>query len=181
MEASAQESYLVTEVMTAAPQKLQLMLIDAAIRWAEKARRLWREQNDEQASEALIRAQEIVGQMLGSLNPEPAPELVRKVAAVYLFIFRSFMEANLRRDEGKLDDALRVLRTERETWRQVCEKLGTARQEHCSAAGPGGQTTGPRNPPDSGTSDPPSRASGVPSFGGAAADSTGREGLCLEA
>lgn len=181
MEASAQESYLVTEVLTAAPQKLQLMLIDAAIRWAEKARRLWREQRDDQAGEALIRAQEIVGQMLASLNPEPAPALVRKVAAVYLFIFRSFMEANLRRDEGKLDDALRILRTERETWRQVCEKLGTQRQEACSAAVPGGQTTGPRNPPDSGGTYSPSSVTRTPTAGGPATDSTGQEGLCLEA
>jgi len=50
MDASAHESYLVTEVMTATPQKLQLMLIDAAIRSAEKARRLWHEQEDDWAA-----------------------------------------------------------------------------------------------------------------------------------
>jgi len=105
MEASAQESYLVTEVMTATPQKLQLMLIDAAIRSAEKARRLWQEQKNDEACEALIHAQEIVGQMLASLNHEPAPELTRKVAAVYLFIFRSLMEANFHRDESRRKQA----------------------------------------------------------------------------
>ncbi len=181
MEGSAQESYLVTEVITAAPQKLQLMLIDAAIRAAEKARRLWREQKDEQACEALIRAQEIVGQILGSLNHEPAPDLVRKVAAVYLFIFRSLMEAGFQRDERKLDDALKVLRAERETWRQVCERLGTARQPDCSASTLAGSPPAPPIPPVRGTSPPPLGRATTPAADGPRAATASGDGLCLEA
>ena len=37
MPSPAHENYLVTEVMTATPQKLQLMLIEAAIRCAARA------------------------------------------------------------------------------------------------------------------------------------------------
>ena len=47
MQASAQSNYLETEVMTAPPQKLQLMLVEAAIRSAERARAMWREEDDE--------------------------------------------------------------------------------------------------------------------------------------
>jgi len=122
MNPSARENYLETEVLTATPQKLQLMLIDAAIRSAERARQQWKEGADDHACESLIRAQEIVSEILGGLNQEEAPELSRKLASVYLFIFRSLMEANYRHDKQKLDDALRVLHVERETWRQVCEK-----------------------------------------------------------
>jgi hypothetical protein len=53
-----------------------------------------------------------------------APELVANVAAVYNFVFRSLIEAGLKRDAGKLENAVRVLEIERETWRQVCERLG---------------------------------------------------------
>ncbi len=183
MEASAHQSYLVTEVMTAAPQKLQLMLIDAAIRSAEKARRLWREQKDEEACEALIHAQEIVGQMLGSLNHEPAPDLVRKVAAVYLFVFRSLMEANFHRDEHKLDDALKVLRTERETWRQVCEKLGTSRPPDSSPPTPdtSSEAAAAHIPPGQAAAGSSRPGSGIPATDGPGADTAGGEGLCLEA
>lgn len=128
MEGSAREQYLVAEVMTATPQKLQLMLVEAAIRFAGRARQLWAERKDEEAAEALIRAQDVVGQMLASLDRESSLPLVRKVAAVYLFVFRCLMEANCQRDERKLDDALKVLEEERETWRQVCEKFGSRRQ-----------------------------------------------------
>jgi len=128
MQSSASESYLVTEVMTATPQKLQLMLIEAAIRSAQRARQNWQAQEEEQAGEAILHAQQVVGEMIAALDQETDSELVKKVAAVYLFVFRSLMEANFRRDENKLDDALRVLEIERATWRQVCDKLGSAKQ-----------------------------------------------------
>jgi flagellar secretion chaperone FliS len=126
MQSSAHENYLVTHVMTATPQKLQLMLIEAAIRSAERARQKWQSNDDEQACEALIRAQEIVSELLASLDRETSPELVKKVAAVYLFVFRSLVEANTGHDEQKLGDAIRVLEIERQTWREVCEKLGSS-------------------------------------------------------
>ena len=124
MQSTALKNYLAAEVMTATPQKLQLMLIEAAIRSAQRARAQWQAQRNDQACESLIHAQEIIGELLASLNRETAPELIAEVAAVYLFVFRSLMEANYRRDEAKLNDAIRVLEVERETWQQVCEKLG---------------------------------------------------------
>ena len=137
MESSARENYLATEVMTATPQKLQLMVLDAAIRSAERTQQHWRAEEDEEASETLIHAQQIMGELVGSLNREGDTELVKKIAAVYLFVFRSLTEANFYHDEEKLNDAIKILKVERETWRQVCEQLGTAKppgEEPASAA-----------------------------------------------
>lgn len=134
MESSARNSYLVTEVMTATPQKLQLMLLDAAIRAAQRARQRWQTKDDGRACEDLIHAQQIMGELLAGLDGEVDSDLVKKVASVYLFIFRSLMEANHDRDEKKLDDALKVLKVERETWRQVCEELGSKLPKDQAAA-----------------------------------------------
>jgi flagellar protein FliS len=124
MQSATCESYLVTEVLTSTPQKLQLLLIEGAIRAIERTRQKWRAGDDEQAAESLIRAQEIVAQMLAGLNTDVDPELVKKVAAVYVYIFRSLVDSHLERDEKRLDDALRVLEVERGTWREVCARLG---------------------------------------------------------
>jgi flagellar protein FliS len=126
MTYSARENYLATEVLTAPPQKLHLMLIEAAIRCAERARQHWRAHETEQATEAIIRAEDVLGELMAGLNREIDAGLVKKTAGLYLFVFRTLMEANSRQDESKLDDALKVLKVERETWRQVCERLGTA-------------------------------------------------------
>ena len=125
MHALPQDNYLATEVTTATPQKLQLMLIETVIRLTERARHHWHAGQPDQASEALIRGQEILIEMLGGFNRDVDPELTKKVAAVYLFLHRSLMEANFHRDEKRLDDALSVLQVERETWRLVCQ-LGSS-------------------------------------------------------
>lgn len=128
MESNVRDNYLATEVMTATPQKLQLMLIEAALRFGHQANRCWSEGRDEEAGEALVRCQQIVTELLCGLNPDNNPELVSRVASVYLFIFRSLTVAQMQRDSEKLLDAMRVLEVERDTWRQVCEQLGSTRE-----------------------------------------------------
>jgi flagellar protein FliS len=118
----ARNHYLETEVLTATPQRLHLLLIEAAIRFAERARRHWRDGNREKAFESMIFAQDAVTKMLKGLNIETPTPLVQEIASVYNFIFRTIVDANRRHDERKLDEALRVLAVERETWRLVCQQ-----------------------------------------------------------
>jgi flagellar protein FliS len=125
----AGSDYRETEVMTATPQRLQLMLIDAAIRFASQARQYLEQQNNEAAFTPIVRAQRIMAELLCGLSPDPKDGLVRRVAAVYLFVYRSLVAANLEHNADRLDDALRVLQFERETWRRVCEVLGAECQE----------------------------------------------------
>ena len=117
------DDYLESEILDASPAKLQLLLVEGAVRAAEKARAYWRAAKDDLACEAIIRAQEIVTQLMAGLNRDALPEIARRLAAVYLFVFRTLVQANLKRSEKLLDDALRVLSIERDTWRAVCEKL----------------------------------------------------------
>jgi flagellar protein FliS len=126
MQSSAQENYLVGEVMTAAPQKLQLLLIETSIRLVQRTKQHWHEGENERACETLIRAQQIIAQILSGLNRDAAPALAAKVAAVYSFVFRRLAEAGFTRDLKHLDDVLRVLEEERITWRTLCERLGAA-------------------------------------------------------
>jgi flagellar protein FliS len=122
MQPSARDSYLETQVMTASPQKLRLMLIEGAIRFANQTQHLWEQQRDEEALESSIRAREIVSELMTSLSGNAEP-LAKQILPLYVFIFRTITEAQLERSAAKLADALRVLGEERETWRQVCEKF----------------------------------------------------------
>src|SRR6476659_5556419 len=98
----ARQNYLATEVMTASPQKLQLMLIEGALRFGNQARALWQPKRDEEAGEAIIRCQEIVAQLLAGLRRENPSQLVKQIGSVYLFIHNSLVAAHLNRDEQKL-------------------------------------------------------------------------------
>lgn len=127
MSTVTRNDYLETEVMTATPQKLQLMLVEAAIRHAQLCKQCWQNGQQEEATEAVIRAQQIVTEVICSLRVDQRDEVVRKMAGVYLFVFRTLARAQLERDQRLLDEAISVLEVERDTWREVCEKFG-ARQ-----------------------------------------------------
>lgn len=121
----AYENYLETGVLTANPQKLQLLLIEAAIRSVHRGKQSLAGGDQAAASEHFIHAQDCVGQLLAGLNYDGATDIVKKLAAIYVFVLRQLAEGSLNRDETKLDDAIRVLEVERETWRQVCERFGS--------------------------------------------------------
>lgn len=125
----ARNHYLEMEVLTAPPHKLHLMLIEAAIHALQRAAQHWSDGRQAEGSESLLKAQEIVGEMLAGLNRQAQPELTSKIAAVYLFVYRALVEAGRSRQPEQLAEALRILNIERETWQTVC-------QRYVPAAGP---------------------------------------------
>ncbi len=121
MPQSARNSYLETQVLTATPQKLRLMLIEGAIRFARRAQSAW-DDNRNEALESLRRCRSIVSELLAAVQPDES-ELPRLVAGVYVFLFQALTVAQSTGDRRKLDDVLRILDIERETWRQLCNEL----------------------------------------------------------
>lgn len=125
MHATARDAYLEAQVLTATPHKLRLLLIEGALRFARQSLKCWDDHRDAEALQALVRCRAIVSELLTSIRTEESP-VARKVAAVYVFLFRELAEAQLQRDPSRLPGAIEVLETERETWRQVCDRMPQA-------------------------------------------------------
>ncbi len=121
----AHSSYLETQVLTATPQKLRLMLIEAAIRFGHQTIDAWAQNENDTATDALIRCRDIIGELLSAVRPEEG-ELTRSVADIYLFLFQALTTAHQERDEHQVQEVLSVLEVERETWKKVCEQMPAA-------------------------------------------------------
>ena len=117
--------YLEAQIMTATPQKLRLLLIDGALRCAHQTLELWAQQRNDEAIETLIQCRSIVGELLSGIRVEQS-QLTRQVAAIYIFLLRCLTEAQLKHDRQRLQETIKVLEIERETWRLVCEKMPDA-------------------------------------------------------
>ncbi|MAE64181.1 MAG: flagellar export chaperone FliS [Phycisphaeraceae bacterium] len=120
----AANSYLRTKVMTSSPQQLRLMLFDGAIRFTRKGREAVEAERIEDGFESLVRAQKIVLELSTSLNHEIAPELCEKMSALYTYIYRLLVDANVEKNVTKIDEAIRLLEYERQTWQMFIEKVG---------------------------------------------------------
>ena len=116
-------SYLRDAVMTATPEQLQLMLYDGAIKFALQGKDALIAKDYEESYNKLSRAQAIVLEMQSGLRREVNAELCDRMAAVYNFLYRKLVDASVHRDADCIDDAVKILRYQRETWVMLMEKV----------------------------------------------------------
>ena len=122
-EKKAANPYLKTKIMTASPQELRLMLYDGAIKFCNQARKALDDKDFESSYNALMRAQKIVLELSTSLNHSIAPELCEKLGALYTYIYRLLVDANIERLAKPIDEALELLQYERQTWLRTCQEI----------------------------------------------------------
>ena len=123
----AAQQYLRTRVMTATPEQLQIMLYDGAIRFCEQAKVGLDKKDLEQVFVNISKAQKIITELLGNLKPELYPELCGKLAAVYKYVYKRLIEANTERKVEALQEAIDLLRFQRETWAMLLDQVGRER------------------------------------------------------
>lgn len=118
------QNYLRTRVLTATPEQLQMMLFDGAVRFAEAARVALVAKNWEQSYNNISRCQKIITELIASLKHDVSPELCSKLAGLYNFVYRKLVEANIDHKVEALDEGLKVLKYQRETWTMLLQQLG---------------------------------------------------------
>jgi len=131
MAAPSQE-YLKTKVMTASPEMLTLMLWDGAIRFAEQGKDAILKKEIEGSYKSLVRAQRIITELTSNLKHDVDPDLCGKLAAIYNFIYRRLVDANISKEIQLVDDALEIMRHQRETWSMLMEKLAKEKATQAS-------------------------------------------------
>ncbi len=123
MNQTGPNPYLRTRVLTASPAELRLMLYDGAIKFARQAIEA-REANDNEAAyHGLMRAQKIVLELSSSLNHNVEPELTEKLSALYTYIYKLLVDANVHHTLSEIEEAVKLLEYERETWQMLMSKL----------------------------------------------------------
>ncbi len=118
----AGHAYLETQINTATPQRLRLMLIDGALRRAKEASQAWAGPDPDAAREPLSRCRSIVAELIAGIR-SGSSSLADQVLGIYLFLFQELTEVQLRIDVARVEGVIRVLEEERTTWQEVCLTL----------------------------------------------------------
>jgi len=125
-----QNEYLETRVMTAQPHQLHLMVLDGAIRFAKYAETAIDEKDYETAHAALNSSRDFVGELISGLDPQHAPELVDQLKALFVFVYRNLVQADLERNSQLVRDALTILQMHRDAWVAVTQQPPTESTSH---------------------------------------------------
>src|SRR5437016_1726564 len=122
MHASPRDAYLETQINTATPQRLRLMLIEGALRRALAAEVAFRDGRVEDGKAAAGHSRDIVAELIAGVSPGQSP-LAGQVLGIYMFLLTTLVESQFTRDTQRLADVIRVLEEERQTWQALCDQM----------------------------------------------------------
>lgn len=119
----APNPYLKTRVMSATPEELRLMLYEGAVRFARQGKQALEKADHEACYHNFSRAQRIVLELSTSLDHAAMPELCERLSALYTYVYRRIVDANMEHDIAAIDEAIELLEFEAETWRMLMARL----------------------------------------------------------
>jgi flagellar protein FliS len=114
----AYQQYRAVQAQTASPGHLVVMLYQGAITFSNRARQALMTGDHQAAHENLLRAQDIVTELLSTLDFEQG-EIAERLACIYEYMHRRLVEANVRKSVEPLDEVLAHLRALCDAWQQA--------------------------------------------------------------
>ena len=117
MDQRAINAYQKNAIMTASKAELTLMLYDGAIKFCNIALSGFEKKEYEKINTNLKKAKAIITEFRATLDCKyPVWEDFERV---YDYIYRCLIDANIHKDEEKLQEALKYIREMRDTWKEV--------------------------------------------------------------
>lgn len=113
----AAQMYQKNAVQTASPAKLTLMLYDGAVKFTNIAIEAIEAGDIEKAHNNIVKAQNIIVEFRSTLDMKYP--VAKDFDVVYDYIYRRLVEANMKKDKDILVEALKHIKSMRDTWREV--------------------------------------------------------------
>ncbi|MGI6488887.1 MAG: flagellar export chaperone FliS [Syntrophomonadaceae bacterium] len=120
VNARAYQQYRNSVVETASPGRLLLMLYNAAIRNLDAAHRAIEDQNTVQANDCLLKAQDILLELMSTLDMEY--EIAKQLLSLYDYMYRQLIQANVKKDVELVDEVRGFLVELRDTWQEAIKR-----------------------------------------------------------
>ncbi len=121
---SSKDAYLENMVRTASPAKLIEMLYQRAVELLKEAEKLIEDKEYMKANENLKKAQDIVTELNLSLDMEKGGQIAQNLRALYNYMFRRLIDANVKKDIEAAREVREMLEELLDTWREVMKKAG---------------------------------------------------------
>lgn len=117
---NAYAQYSNSKILTASPAELTLMLYEGTIKFCNIAIMGIEQQNMEKAHNNIMKVQRIIEEFKITLNHDYP--VAKDFDAVYNYLLKRLVEANLKKDKEILEEVLVHLRTMRDTWKEVMKR-----------------------------------------------------------
>ena len=112
------QAYRQSQAATASQAELVVLLYRGAVRFAAKGRIHLESRDVAAAHSALLKAQEILVELMLGLKPG-AEQITHDLYALHHYIYQVLYDANMKKDVALVDEGLKHLRELLATWEQI--------------------------------------------------------------
>ena len=133
------QQYRATKVQTAGSVDLVVMLYQGAVRFIRLGIEAMEREDPQTAHANVVRAQDILVELRGSLNHEDGGQIAGQLSNVYDYCFRRLVTANVKKDPEAAREVVGIMRDLGTAWQQIATQ-----QRHAHATGAASSFVRPR-------------------------------------
>ena len=116
------QSYRKTNIITSDPARLIIMCYEGAIDNLKRAKQRIHENDYEGKGKAVIKAQDIIGELINSLDFEKGYEIANNLESLYTYMINRIVQGDLNKDVGPIDEVIGMLSELLSAWQEVASK-----------------------------------------------------------
>lgn len=113
------QAYQKNKYETASPHRLIAMLYEGAIRFGKHAKSLLEENDHQTASEFILKVQNIIYELISSLDEQQGGEVAQNLKNLYLYMIEELIQANIKKEAQRLDGVLDMLSELKQAWDEI--------------------------------------------------------------
>ncbi len=113
------DQYKQTQVNTASQGKLIVMLYDGMIRFLKIAVENMDPKTYDIANNNIIRAQDIITELISSLNMDDGGEIAQNLLSLYIYFKKRLLEANMQKDAEIIKEVIAHAEPLRDAWNEI--------------------------------------------------------------
>lgn len=117
------QAYQKSKYETASPHRLISMLYEGAIRYTNQAIKLMQSEDIAGCNAAIQRAQDIVYELINSLNFNQGKEIADNLSALYTYIIDLYVKGNIEKNIQYLEEANGIITEIKSAWDQIGKEM----------------------------------------------------------
>jgi flagellar secretion chaperone FliS len=119
MNGTGINAYRQTKVITADPKRLVILCYETVISNLKMAREIYIAKDYETKAKCIQKAQDIICELTNALDFEQGGEVAKNLYALYTFLTRHILEADLKRDLNALTESIVMIAELKSAWQEI--------------------------------------------------------------
>lgn len=118
------DKYKNTQIQTATPGQLILMLYAGAVKFCKFAKKGIENNDVMTANKYILKVQDIITELMVSLDMKAGGDISKNLYSLYDYMLRRLLEANMKKDAEILDEVQGMIQELQEAWSGAVKKTG---------------------------------------------------------